>query len=106
MIVYNVKAAFFAMKEDAEIFRKAEGLPPAATLKVTIENRDELAAFLNGVLGAPAKPTPAKTLAEDTLVQQASGIHAHVEAPEELVGWVPLFILNDWERRAQHAKKD
>ena len=43
MIVYNVARRWYAEKADAETYRKLLGLKPSATIKVTVENRGELA---------------------------------------------------------------
>lgn len=51
MIVYNVKRQFFEMKADAEDARKDQGLPPSATHKIEIHNREDLALLLNTLTG-------------------------------------------------------
>ena len=92
MIVYNVKARYFPMKEDTEAYRKQEQLPPAATAKIVINDRDDLAAFLNGALGAPAEKAT-------RLTNQAAAVAAYVPEPEINEDWVPKFIREDWAKR-------
>ncbi|MER8641021.1 hypothetical protein [Mesorhizobium sp. M1252] len=101
MIVYNVKRRWFTMKNDAEAYRKAEGLPPSGTYTLRIESRDDLAALLNGLCGI-------------------DGIHRYVEVveepvPEEVLArneitnnppdCVPLFLVKDWEQRMKGIYK-
>ncbi len=50
MIVYYAARGFFDMKSDADKHRKDNGLKPADLLTVRIENRTELANFLNELL--------------------------------------------------------
>ncbi len=49
MIVYNVKRRFFEKKEDAESYRKGEGLRPSALNIVKITGRSDLALLLNAL---------------------------------------------------------
>lgn len=49
MIVYSVSRSWFAMKADAEIYRKKLGLKPDATLTLNIAGRDDLCALLNAL---------------------------------------------------------
>ncbi|TGQ26588.1 hypothetical protein, partial [Mesorhizobium sp. M00.F.Ca.ET.216.01.1.1] len=51
MIVYNTDRAFFPMKNDADAYRRQLGLKPAALATIRIESREELAAFLNALMG-------------------------------------------------------
>ena len=96
MIVYNVLARFFTMKDEAEAYRKMKQLPPAATAKIIINDRDDLATFLNGMLGLAtpdAKPT--------RLANQAAQVAEHNPDPELNEDWVPKFIKEDWARRGK-----
>lgn len=82
MIVYNVERNFFDKKSDAETARKAAGLKPAATLKIEVRNRVELAALLNQLcaLRSPAgEPAPS------------------LPAVDECVD-VPKFIRDGWAK--------
>ncbi len=57
MIVYNVTTRFFDMKKPADDLRRAKNLPPASLHKITINNRQQLAAFLDGLCNAsPTAP--------------------------------------------------
>lgn len=47
MIVYNVKRRWFTMKNDAEAYRRTEGLPPSATYTLRVDTREDLADLLN-----------------------------------------------------------
>lgn len=92
MIVYNVKRRWFTMKNDAEAYRKAEGLPPSATYKLHMESRDDLAALLNGLCGLGpeidgANPEPPPVVAERNQI---------TNTPPDCV---PLFLLRDWDQR-------
>lgn len=49
MIVYNVGRRFFALKVDAEKYRRAERLKPGATVELRIDDRYQLAGFLDGL---------------------------------------------------------
>lgn len=93
MIVYNVKRRWFAMKDEAETYRKAEGLKPAATAKVEISNREELAALLNLL----CEPSPAAAAAAPA-VPAAVVDRAYVE-PDTGDDEIPLFLRRDNARR-------
>ncbi|RWM84289.1 hypothetical protein [Mesorhizobium sp.] len=105
MIVYNVKRRWFTMKNDAEAFRKAEGLPPSATYTLRIESRDELAALLNGLtaLSDPAAPKGTfQTLPmgspEDDMIQR----NQITDTPPDCV---PLFLVREWENKRKGIYK-
>lgn len=71
MIVYNVKRRFFAMKDEAEAYRKFEGLKPDALIKIEITHRDQLAALLNGLCDPPAKGAPKGFPAPSKVIDEA-----------------------------------
>ncbi|WP_428413088.1 hypothetical protein [Pararhizobium sp.] len=89
MIVYNVGRQFFPLKDDAETERKAQFLPPRATHKIRIEDREQLAAFLNGLcenatmIANPEDPEANPRIALD----------------DAALDFVPQFVKDDWARR-------
>ncbi len=90
MIVYNVQRGWFAMKADAEAFRKSAGLPPSATYKISVSDREELVALLSLISGrevpegekAP-EVAPEAVMAED----------------EPWPDWIPAIFIRDWQKR-------
>lgn len=107
MIVYNVARRWFSDKVMADTYRKALGLKPSATAKITVEGRDDLSALLNALCEppAPGQPLPLAALpATPELVERA-----YVNpAVEDFLDYVPRFLLNDdgkkrWDER--HLKK-
>lgn len=97
MIVYNVKRRWFTMKNDAESYRRAEGLPPSATYKLEITDRDGLAALLNGLCGA--EPQSAITPVPPPEVIERNQI---TDQPPD---FIPKFLVEDWERRKKGIYK-
>jgi hypothetical protein len=91
MIVYNVKRRFFDMKAEAEAYRRAEGLSPAATAKLEIADRAQLAALLNALCEPPASGAPAGVPAE--IVDRA-----FVAADFD----IPKFLRDSWSRVLGH----
>jgi hypothetical protein len=100
MIVYNVQRRWFTMKNDAEAHRRQLGLPPSATYTLRIDNREELAALLNGlcgiephleVEGCPA-PAPAEVIQRNQITN---------DPPD----CVPAFLVRDWEQRMKGVYK-
>lgn len=90
MIVYNVKRKWFPMKGDAETYRKSEGLPPDATTKIDVRDRDQLAALLNGLCEPPAKgETPANFPAPEKVIDDA-----YVMPDKD----IPPFLRESWAR--------
>jgi hypothetical protein len=87
MIVYNVLRRWFVEKAPAETYRKAEGLKPSATAKVTVGGRDDLAALLNAL----CEPQDAAS-AEQTVVRQEVLDRAYV-APRATLEEIPSFLL-------------
>lgn len=95
MIVYNVERAWFPMKNDAEAHRKVLGLPPSANFKLVIESREELAAFLNGLMGIKApEEAPAGAVLEPVVAPPEVIERNYIEVPD----CVPLFLAKE------HAK--
>ena len=84
MIVYNVDRRWFTMKADAEAYRKLCGLKPDATLALTIEGRDDLAALLNALCEAK----PVEHVAPAALVDRA-----FVPVDRSIPDCVPDFLL-------------
>jgi hypothetical protein len=94
MIVYNAGRSFFALKHDAEQQARALQLPKDRVLKITIEDRDQLAALLNAmVLGDPLPN-----------VDEGRPVRT-VPIPETNLDFIPKFIQDDWKRRAELRKK-
>ncbi|APH74128.1 hypothetical protein [Aquibium oceanicum] len=96
MIVYNVARGWFPMKNDAEAHRRELGLPPAANTKVVINDRNELAALLNGMMGLTAEASPAGAVLEPQVVEPEVIQRNQVEVPE----CVPEFLVKEWARRS------
>jgi hypothetical protein len=100
MIVYNVKRRWFTMKNDAEAYRKAEGLPPSGTYTLRIDDRDDLAALLNGLCGITEEPgQPDKMEPAPHPVIERNQI---TNTPPDCV---PLFLVKDWEQRMKGIYK-
>ncbi|ESY35711.1 hypothetical protein NKK48_30215 [Mesorhizobium sp. C386A] len=94
MIVYNVERGWFPMKNDAEAHRRALGLKPDANFKLVIETREELAAFLNGLMGLKKEPAP-----EEAPTPVGAVLEPEVAPPEviernyiEVPDFVPAFL--------------
>lgn len=101
MIVYNVKRRWFTMKIDAETYRRTEGLPPSATFKLDIRDRDDLAGLLNGLCG---QEPPAAPLMDDPQVAPVIQRNIITDEPPD---FVPLFLVREWqERQRRLARKD
>ncbi|RWD43923.1 hypothetical protein [Mesorhizobium sp.] len=94
MIVYNVERGWFPMKNDAEAYRRKLGLKPAALATVRIESREELAAFLNALMGLkkepaePAETPPAGAVLEPQVVAPEVIERNYIEVPD----FVPMFL--------------
>ncbi|CAM5598833.1 hypothetical protein MAUB1S_10127 [Mycolicibacterium aubagnense] len=99
MIVYNVKRRWFTMKNDAEAYRKAEGLPPSATYKLVIEDREDLAAFLNGITDVNIMHRYVETAGE----QVPEEVLARCEASDP--DFIPRFLVEDWEKRSAARRR-
>ena len=84
MIVYNVAHKFFSFHDGADAHRKDQGLPPKALNKIRIDDRHQLADFLNALFSAEVE-TP-----------------AGIDVPPGLESNPPQFVLNDWARRASY----
>lgn len=92
MIVYNVKRRWFAMKGDAERYRIREKLAPDATSKLSIEDRAELAAFLDALCQAPAVSAEGKT--EVAVVPERIIDDSFVDSDFD----IPKFLRDSWAR--------
>lgn len=104
MIVYNVKRRWFASKADAEAYRKAEGLKPAAAAGVRIESREQLAFLLNALCGAePAgiAVAAAATGADVPKIVDRAFVDPHADVPL----FVPAFLIKDEKQRAAHVER-
>lgn len=96
MIVYNVKRRWFTMKNDAEAYRRAEGLPKGSTFKLDIRDRDDLAGLLNGLCaerGALVKvPDGEDVRAYGDMLQRNT-------ITDDVPDFVPDFLANEWRKR-------
>jgi len=95
VIVYNVKRRWFTMKNDAETYRKSEGLKPDALFTLRVDGRDELAWVLNQICQyepaeteVPPPPDPDPLPAPPDVIQRA---YPPIIAPD----FVPAFLLRD-----------
>ncbi len=95
MIVYNVARGWFPMKNDAETYRRQLGLKPDANFKLEIHTREELAAFLNGLMGAKAPEAPAGAVLEPVIAPPEVIERNVVEVPD----YVPKFLAEAWAKR-------
>ncbi|TPJ51778.1 MULTISPECIES: hypothetical protein [unclassified Mesorhizobium] len=103
MIVYNVDRAWFPMKNDADAHRRQLGLKPAALATIRIDSREELAAFLNALMGlkkepapdAPEETPPAGAILEPHVVEPEVVERNYIEVPD----FVPMFLAKE------HAKQ-
>lgn len=92
MIVYNVKRRWFPMKSDAEKHRIAEKLPPDATIKISIEDRTQLAALLDALCEPPAPGD--RTAAESGPVPGRLIDESYVDPDLD----IPEFLRKSWAR--------
>ena len=102
MIVYNVDRAFFPMKNDADAHRRQLGLKPAALATLRIESREELAAFLNALMGLRKEASaeePEAPVAPPGAVLEPLPQGAEPEVIErncvEIPDFVPLFLAKE-----------
>ena len=100
MIVYNVNRQWFTHKDQADAYRKAQGIRPsnATPFKVTIETREELATLLNAL----CEPTPETVKAMGTLLVD----RAYVEPQRAVPDYVPLFLIDKDQREAIKADRE
>lgn len=110
MIVYNVARRFFEKKDAAESYRKELGLKPSDTLKISVDDREGLAALLNALCSAEDRKAveamPA-SVAPAALVDRAY-IRPTFETVEEMLDLVPRFLLDDEGKKlwdAHHGAK-
>ena len=97
MITYNVDKAFFAHKNDAEAHRKTLGLPKEALIKLSIDDRYELTAMLNALMGLRPETAPAGADLEPVPEDMPKGLV--IEVPD----FVPKFLA-EAEAKRQGAK--
>lgn len=91
MIVYNVDRRFFALKGDANQYRKELGMKTSALVKLVVNDRYDLADLLDGLCAI--KP---ELLTGPEPVDPAKRIEV---AP--IFDCVPQFIRNSWAKRNQ-----
>ncbi|RUT88027.1 MULTISPECIES: hypothetical protein [unclassified Mesorhizobium] len=105
MIVYNVQRRWFTMKNDAEAHRKELGLPPSATFTLRIDNREELAALLNGLCGlGTIDVMEANTVLAGPTLAPPEVIERN-QITNEPPDCVPAFLVRDWQQRMQGKLK-
>jgi hypothetical protein len=97
MIVYNAGRKFFALKAEAEAHRRELGLPKDRLLKIQIDDREQLAAFLDALAGGAAVAVPAGVILEGGQLEQ-------LELADEAFAFIPDFMRRDWQRRAELRK--
>ncbi|MDV2964983.1 hypothetical protein RZ532_03285 [Nitratireductor aquimarinus] len=88
MIIYNVERSWFPMKNDAEKYRKELGLKPDALHKLTINDRDELAALLNGLVALKREELPAGAVTEPQVAPAKVVNQNIIEVPD----YIPHFL--------------
>ena len=91
MIAYCVKRRWFAEKAHADKYRVAEGLPPSATLKLQVVDRNDLVALLNALCSppAPGEPLPLAALPATAELVDRAYVSPAVDIPD----CVPDFLL-------------
>lgn len=92
MIVYNVQRRWFAMKGDAEKYRVREKLPLDATMKISVEDRIQLAALLDALCEPPASPAEGATRV--ATVPERIIDHSFVDPDLD----IPKFLRDSWAR--------
>lgn len=95
MIVYNVKRRWFTMKNDADGYRKAEGLKPDAVNTLRIDDRDDLAGLLNALCEQEPPVAPLLVAADVAPVIERAQVSPEIEVPD----FIPRFLVEDWEKR-------
>jgi hypothetical protein len=103
VIVYNVKRRWFAMKGDAEAYRRSEKLPPEATFTLKIEERESLAALLNGLCGIEPPPFVAagafSTLPNVEPLPRVAEMIVRNSVMDDIPDCVPQFLRREWEAK-------
>ncbi|RWN60164.1 hypothetical protein [Mesorhizobium sp.] len=105
MIVYNVGRGWFPMKNDADAHRRQLGLKPAALATIRIDTREELAAFLNALMGLKGDAPEVEVPAGAVLEPQPQGVEPEVIERNyiEVPDFVPMFLA---QQRAKQAGKE
>ena len=97
MIFYNAGSRFFEMKSDADAHRKELGLKPDALHTLSISNREEMCAFLNGLVSHQVE-RPSKIKGSDNIIVQ-------MVEPDIVPDYVPLFLLSAEQKKARQEAK-
>ena len=95
MKFYHAGGEFFAMKNDADKFRRTLGLPPSDLHKLSISTREEICEFLNGLVQHRAVVPVSGSSKTFTLPA--------IE-PEVVPDYVPRFLLNKEQQAARDAQ--
>jgi hypothetical protein len=100
VIVYNVQRRWFSMKNEANAYRRELKLPPDAVYTLKIEERESLAALLNGLCGvaAPDQAPPEQELPKVREMLTRNSVR------DDIPDYVPLFLRKEWE--AKWARDD
>ena len=94
MLVYNVARCWFPMKNDAEAYRKQLGLPKDALSKLVIDDRDQLAALLNGLVGLVPEERPPTAPVEPAPAPPEVLSRNRIEVPD----FIPKFLVESWAK--------
>ncbi|MGN6548394.1 MAG: hypothetical protein ACTHJ3_00655 [Pararhizobium sp.] len=98
MIVYNVERRWFTMKNYAEAYRRELSLPPSATFKLSIDDREDLAGLLNGLCGIE-KQGPAFGWVFDPVAPPEVVDRNEVHDPDG----IPRFLRESWQKFHERA---
>lgn len=92
------------MKNDADAYRRAEKLPPAALATIRVESREDLAGLLMALCKTPDGVIGPSDKDHVTLVDVVSS-DGHTVATAQMISGalvvpdcVPEFLLKDWTR--------
>jgi hypothetical protein len=105
--VYCVRRKWFEKLDAAEAYRKAQGLKPVATTKISVSIRSDLCALLNALCEPLAAGTTRAMKAAEIVPVQVID-EAYIEPSiGELPDYVPRFLLDDEGKKiwdARHRK--
>jgi hypothetical protein len=104
MIIYNVKRRWFTEKAEAERYRVEAGLKPAATAKLEIRDRVDLANLLNMLCEPPQPGARIVAPATPEIIDRAAVGALSFDYIERHV--VPKFLLKEHEERAKRRGRD
>lgn len=105
MIVYNVKRRWFAMKSDAEAYRRQEKLPPDATFTLKIEERESLASLLNGLCGIEAPQQAMFATLPHAELPRVREMLKRDSVMDDIPDCVPDFLRREWEAKMKRSEQ-